>query len=331
VRNAAACVSAFVLALPAWAAPRPGLWVAYQPRIAHSSAAPDASGDVTISHGHGAGPIFAVRLLGAPRGLRIGAEFLSPANYDANALHVRDVESDDPGDDPSEQAEYDFERLRTALHHHRPPVPIRVDGAGTAQILWTPALRRHAACARRLLRGAMARGLAVAEERDLSWWRYRERRPSRLSVPRIDAAGTLLRLVALDLPDVADGRWSRLERQAAAEEDEGSRRRPPNQWQWRSTQIRAAGQEFALEIDLIRDRSSAGARLCRTIRLDGISNRTSDRCEVSGFLDRRDGWPIVISFGRTMRGSGGSRWRGTTYYRLAPLEGFVAPENPCPS
>lgn len=129
---------------------------------------------------------------------------------------------------------------------------------------------------------------------------------------------------------MTNGRWAALERHFAETDAQDDRQRAPSQFTWRSQQVRAAGQEFALEVDLLRDRSSRAALLCRTLRLPALRRAaTKNVCSIAGFIDDRDGWPIAISFNRTLEGGGERQWRDTTFYRLTPLAHFAPPQNPC--
>lgn len=151
------------------AQPRPGVWATYFPATASSSVTPAGSADALVTHGHGGHPIFSVRLRSPMRGRVIEAEMLSPAVFDRHDVLRRDEERA-PGE-ADEHARWEFDRLRDALHHHRPVALFSVGRERGEEVEWTPVLRRHADCSRRLLRRAHTVGLATAEyddERD-SW------------------------------------------------------------------------------------------------------------------------------------------------------------------
>jgi hypothetical protein len=58
----------------------------------------------------------------------------------------------------------------------------------------------------------------------------------------------------------------------------------------------------------------------------------SDSCLIHGYVDRRDGWPLVMSIVREAVSVTGVRAGESRYFtRLTPLQGFVPPFNACAS
>lgn len=307
----------------------PNVWVAYNVGVSGGGTTPTADGTLRVSHGGGAMEIFAVRLQRSSRE-SLAAQILRPANYDRHALSENEALRDRPSADPYSEASRQMGLLEEALHHHQPPAAIRVRRDGRATRLFSDDVREHRRCARRLLRAARERLVATAEnefQRESEQERLDNGDDRRLAAVRVDSPVLLLQLLQLDLRPVATGYWTALHRRLEA--DRG-RNRSPSQFDWRGQQIQQHGIEYELRIDLLRDRTSPAARACLSLRPHGATSPLSDLCSIDAVFDRRDGWPIAINFVRRVRGANRANVHAAkSFSRLAPLQGFVAPPNPC--
>lgn len=328
MRKALLLLLPLALAGPAAAQPRSGPWFAYHTIFGSGTtrAAPGNSGDVYVAQGGGRYPIFSMRLLEGT-GPRRTAEVLSPRSFDRYELHARDVDEQNWSDDPDGLAQAAHERLEAGIDHHRPVTTFLLEPDGRVRVRMSPTGQAFSQCARRLIGRSSAR---LIETAGAARYRAQERRrhPLRMALaeqPRT-APSLFLQLLQIPLQPMTGGRWSEFERQRTQDPTD-----PPDQYSWRSEQIRLHGREAALEIDLMTDRSSPAARVCRTVRPHRVGTPAQDTCRVDAFIDARDGWPIVISIGRSQVATSGatSGWT-SSFSRLAPLEGFVPPENPCP-
>lgn len=63
----------------------------------------------------------------------------------------------------------------------------------------------------------------------------------------------------------------------------------------------------SLQLDLAANQSAAAANLCRSLDRAGPGEAVSDRCIVEAFVDRGDGWPIVLRIARTRVSTDGSQ------------------------
>lgn len=317
-----------MLAGPAAAQPQPGPWVAYAAGFGSGTITQSPNpGEVYVGQGGGRYPIFSMRLLEGT-GTRHTAEVLSPRSFDRYELLARDVDEENWSDDPHGLAQAAHERLEASIDHHRPATTFLLTPDGRVRVRMSPFARTFSQCARRLIARSSARLIETAEAPQ---YRDRERRrhPLRMALaeqPRT-APSLLLQLLHIPLQSMTGGRWSEFERQRTRDPAD-----PPDQYSWRSEQIRLHGREAALEIDLMTDRSSPAARVCRSVRPHRVGTPARDSCRINAYLDARDGWPIVISIGRSQVATNGatSGW-SASFYRLAPLEGFAPPENPCPA
>jgi hypothetical protein len=329
-----ALVPAFLLlAAPAAAAapepPQENLWISYAASFASGGTTPTPGNPevAMVTHGHGYAPVFAIRLVEANGG-RLAALVRSPRNFDRNALHVRDTDAGDRGEDRHGLAEAAHERLEAGIDHHRPPTTFLLSAAGRIAVRKSASALTFERCARRLIRQSSQRLMQAAQTPPL---RERERERHSVRMERAEQArrapSLFLQLLKIQLRPVTGGRWAEFERQQAGQGGAADR---PNQYRWRSEQIRRHGREAALEIDLMTDRRSPAARLCRSRPIRSMEQPARDSCRIDAFLDARDGWPIVLGVSRTVEapGEGTASWTAT-FYRLAPLEGFAAPPNPC--
>jgi hypothetical protein len=303
------------------ASPQPNVWITFDPGGGHSSTSPQADGSEVVSVGDMDWPIFSVRLR-PPHDGRIEVDLVTPAGFDEHYIRAADWEW-------IPAMESDEYRLELALAHHRPAVRFRVDRDGTVTTLSSREFRRHQDCARRLLRASIE-----AQMRDpsnagrlerLRRWARSEALAGRIAPP-VETASLLLRLAALPLPDDP----ARDPRQQGLGEGLDSIVKPDRQLAWLSAQVRAHGRAVRLQIDLRSDRRSAAARLCRELRFVRVGRPRSDSCTIEGIIHRGDGWPLTIRLGRqAVAVDGGTQGVSRRFARIAPLEGFQPPHNPC--
>ncbi len=150
------------------------------------------------------------------------------------------------------------------------------------------------------------------------------RRDVRTRLKLVDrAAAQLVRLIRLPLPSLASHERSRFDPEPAAASS--------TPFAWRSEQMRRYGREFLVTVDLRRDRKSAAARFCRSLKLERNLHEVGDGCVIKGVADRRDGWPIIVDVTRTQSDEKTYSSRTWLFQRLAPLKSHLAPPNPCPS
>ena len=299
--------------------PLPGRWVTFEAFGNISGFEPTGDGTGVVSVSDIRWPIMALRLRGRPGRGRLSAEIRTPMNFDGHYLLAADLRSDE---------ESTRTRVGQLLTHYRPSVALTVDEDGGVAIRPSPAVDRHQVCARRVFREALQLEMRTAEDpvvrrdarEDLaSDWIER-----RLAL-REEPVSLLLRLAVLSLPadparDVSDGLGAEMEANIRRE----------TQTYWLGQQVRAHGRAVRLELDLLADRVSPAARLCRSIGPTRLSSRQTDRCSVEGVIDRRDGWPLTIGVSRQSEAPDGTReGHVRIFHRLAPLQGFVPPPNPC--
>ena len=306
----------------------PGSWAAYSSWIGSSTTRPTGHPDGAIAIGQGGGrfPIFAVSLTGGRPGGRLVADAASPRNFDSYYRRASDVTPEPRRSDPDGRARADHELLEAGIDHHRPTTRFEVAADGSLRIVKSAAAKRHERCARRLLRASSNRLIALAEtepHREVE----RSRRSHTLRMAELPPRGpsVFLRLVQLPLPLMSGTRWSEYERQIGAD-DPGEL----TQNSFRTDMTRAAGREVGLHLNLLTDRTSVAARLCRSMRVRRVGRPVTDECRIEGIIDRRDGWPIFISISRSVTASNHATTSSSAgFSRLAPLEGFVPPPNPC--
>jgi hypothetical protein len=314
---------------PAIAAAERGLWVAYDVSVESGTSTPESDGNFLISQGGGSLETFVMRVRSASDGT-VMADLAGWAGFDNYNLEASDIFPESRTNDPYSLAGRHWAELETALRHHRPVVRFRVDSQGRAEAEMSVALRGHRECARRLLTEAQIRLIENAEneaQRELQRERLNNGHISRRLELPLRSPALLIQLLRLDLPSTANGTWSKFEhlRTLSLNPDRRS-----DQYGWRSEQIRLHGSEVGLNIDLLADGRSPAAHVCQSIKLEGVGTPVSEGCNIDAFVDRRDGWPIVISISRNLEtATGATAGRGVTFYRLTPLEGFVPPPDPC--
>lgn len=303
------------------ATPQDNVWVTFDPGGNHTSTSPQPDGTVVVGAGDMDWPIYSVRLR-SPHDGGIEADLVTPAGFDEHYIRTADWE----WIPAMESEEY---RLEQALAHHRPAVRLRVDRDGTVRNLSSREFRQHQDCARRLLRAsieAQMRNPSNAGRLELLRRWARPEALARRIAPPIETASLLLRLAALPLPDDP----ARDPRQQGLGERLESIVEPDRQLAWLSAQVRAHGRAVRLQIDLRSDRRSAAAKLCRELRLVRVGRPRSDSCTIEGIVDRSDGWPLTISLRReAVAVDGGRQGVSRRFTRIAPLEGFQPPHNPC--
>lgn len=302
--------------------PRANVWVTYAPGGVVSTATPGANGTEAVGVGGLRAPIISVRIL-AREDDSIHAELLTPGGFDNHHIQAGDVRQEDLSGDPLSDAHLRQARLERALMHHRPAVRLRIDRKGEPQIQSSAELRRHEACARRLLRAAIEEQIATAEngaqsrsERE----RLQEGDFARSVSPPVDHAALLLGLANLSLPRFVSAY------------DLGLVHAPSSQQDWRSEQIARHGRSVRSEINLLSAGSSSAASLCRSLAYGSISELRSDSCNIEGSIDRRDHWPIALTISRRGEAANGAtETQSRSFNRVTPLQGFVAPPSPCPA
>jgi len=85
-----------------------------------------------------------------------------------------------------------------------------------------------------------------------------------------------------------------------------------------------------LHLNALSTASSPAARICRSISYETMSDPRTDTCTIEGVIDRRDGWPITLVISRRGESvSGDTETKSRRFDRVAPLQGYVAPANPC--
>lgn len=296
--------------------PQPNLWLTYEAFGNISGFEPSGNGAGVASVGDLRWPVFALRLHGRPDHGRLSADLRTPADFDGHYLLAADVQREESQE----------RRLEQALAHHRPAARLHLDANGRARLSGPAAFDRYQACARRSLRAEIeAQTRDPANRRRIALLRGRaEDLPRRMTLP-VEPASLLLRLSTSPIPadparDVRDGLGAEIEANIRRE----------TQTYWLGQQIRTHGRAVRLELDLITARDSPAARLCRSVGPSRLSRRHADRCSIEGIIDRRDGWPLTIGLSRQAEASDGTReGQVRIFHRLAPLEGFVTPTNPC--
>lgn len=272
--------------------------------------------------------VFAIRARRGPSG-SWGGELRFPANFHWEELQAARayIPSAPANAGPLLLAETRYDLLMRALRHHRPAAGFRVDHRGK----WRPGarVRRYDHCAERRANSIINELVALSDVplRRGFWTRRRQRVPMEVA-PGGDLPAHLLATMSLDLPEVGSGYW----RVSPGRNDDGTAGGEPSQLSWRFALVRDFGRSVGLQFDLRKGADTPAARLCRTLSIQALTGATEDRCSIGGVLDRRDGWPIAFSATRWLRGPNGT-WetRSRNFLRLAPLEGFVDPPNPCSS
>jgi hypothetical protein len=306
--------AAAILGGAAAAQPRVDVPVAYRAATGTSSSIPMADGSVEIGGSRASSFIFSLTLRSrSAYGAR--ADLLTPAGYHPNWLRAADVAADDAVGGPERSA------LELSIAHHRPAMLMHVDGFGRMVVEVSLAAERYQTCASRVIdadhrarpvQHNSAEQAAEAED-DASWPELLTREPA-----------LLLGVIQLSLPPGAGGRW------VLSPEDETGPR--ATQYIWRSEQIRLHGRGVGLQFDTGARSGTPETALCRAVAVRDVGEPVSESCAIEGFVDARDGWPIVLSVTRTVQTAAGARSTGdTSFSRLAPLEGFQPPPNRCPA
>jgi hypothetical protein len=323
-----------IVAAPAEAQLRSDIWVTYAAFGANNTTTAPVSDNASVIVGVAdmRWPIFSMRILDVPAERGLIAEILTPANFDPNRVQAPPASDSDASMDPHSRSYERAAQLRTALNHYRPALTITADRRGRIETRSSPGLSRHRSCARRLMREAVEEQIRTADTAPL---RRRAQEGlddaliARRLEPPIDVAGLLLRLLDLRLPEDEAG-WTgmqELEAQFAATRLPGER---PSQWTRQFSAAQEHGRSVGRAIDLLADRRSEQARICRTLPFHTLGELQSDTCRVEAVVDRRDGWPIKISIVREGRAANdATETQMRIFNRLAPLEGFAAPANPC--
>jgi hypothetical protein len=306
--------------------PRPDVWVTFDPSGGGGSTVAQKDGNFIVTAGHMRPPIFSLRIPAYQTADLSEAELLTPLGFHDRHIRAGDVSEEAPSTDPYSNAAQEKWTLERALSHHRPAVRFSVDDQGKLRTQKGPEAVRHDRCALRLLRRSAERLLATAEN-DVQRSSERESLESGDFAggvsPPVEPASILLRLAKLSLPN-ADEHASPAR---GAEPLEAL----PAQDAWRAQQIRVHGRPVRLDIDLLSDGASAGAKVCRSLAYEERLKLRTDVCTIKGVIDRRDGWPITITLSRSSEATDGSKENQfRSFRRLTPLEGFVPPANPCP-
>ena len=304
--------------------PRSNIWITFSPGGVSSTTSPRGDGAAIVSVGGLRPPIFSLRMRPIGQDGHVEADVLTPVGFDEHHIRASDIREEGWSRDLYSDLGLREARLELALLHHRPPVRFRVDGMGEPNVRSTPEMSRHEACARRLLRAAIEGQITAAQnevQRQSQRKRLQKDIAGSVSAP-IDQASLLLRLAMLSLPSATYEEDPRL---SAATPDP-----LPDQWNWRSRQIRICGRPVGLRLDLLSDPNSPAASLCRSLTLTNISKPHSDTCTINGVINRRDGWPISIAISRTAEVANGPKaTESRNFNRVAPLQGFVPPADPC--
>ena len=307
--------------------PLPHAWITYDPGGHHSDVSVQSDGTSWVSGGGMRWPIFSVRLGQPVSNEGMEAELITPAGFDDYYVRAADMEWIIASGEYSDAAGRE-QLLVQALAHHRPAARFRVHNNGTIRSLHSREFDRHQACARRLVRAAIEVQMRdPANVRRLSLLRRRsgDEQLSHRIAPPVEPASLLLRMAALPLP----ANPARDVRQGLGEELE-SIAEPGRQLHWLSGQVREHGRAVRLQIDLRSDSHSPAARLCRELRLVRLRRTRVDSCIIEGIIDRRDGWPLTIFMSREAEAlNGAKQGESRRFNRVAPLEGFVPPDNPC--
>ena len=314
-----------IAAAHAAAQPRPNLWVAYAASGANNNSAGPVNGTTYVTAGDLRWRVFAIRTRGARR---LTAQIVTPAGFDSYHLRARDIPRFPGSLEPHSRAEEREQELRDALTHFRPPVAISLDRRDRVRTGSSPELDRHESCGRSVMRESIEAQIRTAANPDHRRRHEEDLDDARIAqrlAPPVDSAALLLRLISLRLPDDA----AALVAMRRLEEGLGADDRP-TQWRWRSRQAGNRGRSVGRTIDLRVVRDTEQARLCRSLAYNSLRQLRTDTCRVEAVIDRRDGWPITIGIVREGRGTNGAtEMQFRSFNRLAPLEGFVAPANPC--
>ena len=302
--------------------PRSDIWVTYSPGGVGSSSIPQGNGSAIVSVGGLRPPIFSVRLASSKEDGATEADLATPIGFDSRHVRASDISNDDWGSDDAGRSEAELER---ALKHHRPILRLSIGDDGETKVRRSPALGRHEVCARRLLRAAVEAKVAATEnevQRESQLERLHENFLAPVSAP-VEHASRLLQLALLSLPPAPDAYDGALEQLAAAGPLVG-------QASWQALQIRNHGRPVRLQLDMLRSGDSPAARLCRSLTYREISEPRSDTCTIEGIIDRRDGWPLTLLIARKGETAAGAKEsESRSFHRLAPLQGFTPPANPC--
>lgn len=307
----------------AWArAPRSAIWITYSPGGMSSSSIPQSNGSAIVSGGGLRPPIFSVRVGSWKEDGSIEADLATPGGFDSRHVRATDISDDHWGSDDAGRREAELER---ALKHHRPVVRLSINGDGETKVRRSPALARHEACARRLLRAAIHGKAAAAKnagQRESQLERLQKDFVAPVSAP-VEHGSRLLQLAMLSLPPAADAYDAALKRIAEHGPLVG-------QAAWQARQIRDHGRPVRLRLDMLKAADSPAARLCRSLTYREISNPVNDTCTIEGYIDRRDGWPVTMLIARQGKTADGAKEsESRSFVRLAPLEGYVSSPNPC--
>ena len=324
-------ICAAFAATPSISAPQPGTMAAYDVSTFGGTATAMEVGGFSIMHGDGGSGIHSLQMEPSERTSEIVGLVGTPLGYDdyhLNAANVLSLEQEF-GDDPESRAEAEYERVLRAIRHHRPPVELRIDSGGRSQAAMNASHRSFDRCARRLLTLAIDARIAATPEGDddrRSWRQLRSRLGSILQ-PQVREATLLMRLFSMPMTPVENGYWLNFARRSLAEQRTGRR----SQFDRRFEQMLAHGQEFRIEEQIRPGIRPAVAQVCDSLRPRRLPNAIRDTCTVEAVFDRRNGWPIAISLNRVQEARDRSTSNsGMIFWRVAPLEGFVAPPNLCP-
>lgn len=305
--------------------PSPGVWVAYSAGGVASSTTPNGDGTEIVSQGDLRWPIFSVRRNSQGKDGNAEADLLTPGGFDPDHVLTGDLDRDELSGDPYSDSKHRERKLEHALMHHRPVMRLRIDARGQPKVESSPELRHHEGCAQNLIRAAIEAQLAAAEEEEHREDRREQLRSKDLArrvSPPLDSASLLLRLAHLQLPSFGGD----LGPAYRAEGSDPGR----SQRDWRAMQISSHGRPVRSEINLLSAADSPAARLCRSLSFESTAAMRSDTCIIQGAIDRRDGWPIRMTVSRRGEAADGATERQSrSFDRLAPLQGFAAPANPC--
>lgn len=308
--------------------PQSQLWVAYQPFMElWGRSAPDGNEDIIVSAGHGRPPVFSIAMVGSTlQRLQVR----TPGFLDGYRLQAEPAyPPPESRDDAFWEATAEYEGIEGPLVHHRPPITLTLSN-GQVRRQWSATEDRYRACVRRLFEEGVERIEAAAstagERRGAAV--YRGYIPRELHSP-LPYAGYLIQLMDLQLPPADEDHLLNAARRRIAARP-GSEE--PTQYSLRDRAMVEHGEEFGREINLLRDRRSAEAEICRSFELREIRSVRTDQCRISAVIDRRDGWPIYASVRREKVSLNGARSGRVDFFsRITPVEGFAAPANPCPT
>lgn len=207
---------------------------------------------------------------------------------------------------------------QTLLAHHAPPIPFRYEN-GTVEELPDAAVIRHRSCAHEIVSDAYDRAIAAADNPNRAETIRQQKQSYEVRAPHaVQEVRSLLSIMTAPLRPVAAS-------ESSAHVESMDQLQPG-----RAGEIRAHGRAFLFSMDFLARLQGAAPSVCTGWQIDDFAERIRDQCTISGFVDVRDGWPMLAVVTRVIERGDGSHYSAHMFlWRLQGSVSVPIPPNLC--